>query len=217
MFFESMHPNWQVLLSGQKKALFEIEQRVLGTKEEITPALEHVMRAFYQDPHRIKLLIIGQDPYPTRGAAIGLAFAVGEGIALPASLKNLMTELKSDINKGVSANADLHKWVDQGVMLLNATLTTSVGVSEAHKNYGWDLFTAAAVKALDEYLDGKLVCLSLGLSARKTSKVISKGFIIEATHPSPLSAHRGFFGSKIFSRVNLSLIELGLEPIDWSC
>ncbi len=217
MFFESMHPKWQLLLADQEQGLFEIEQRVLSTKEEITPTLENVMRAFHQDPAQIRLLVIGQDPYPTRGAAVGLAFAVGNGFPLPGSLRNLMTELRSDMNDEVSANANLERWVNQGVFLLNTTLTTNVGVSEAHKNYGWDSFTASAVKALDEHLNGRFVCLSLGLSARKTSKVIAKGLVIEATHPSPLSAHRGFFGSKIFSRVNLSLRELGLEPIDWSC
>ena len=201
----------------QKQLLLDIEEKVLLAPEEITPPQEKVMRAFQEDPSKIKLLVIGQDPYPTRGAAVGLAFAVGENNPLPASLRNLMAELKTDLNQEVTSGADLEKWVDQGVMLLNSSLTTIVGESEAHKHLGWDKFTSAAVRALDDYRDGKLVCLSLGLSAKKLSKEITKGIVVEATHPSPLSAHRGFFGSKIYSRVNLSLKDLGLEAIDWSC
>ena len=217
MFFESMHPIWQKLLQPQKRLLIEIEEKVLSASEQITPPLEKVMRAFQRDPDSIKLLIIGQDPYPTKGAAVGLAFAVGANQPLPASLRNLMAELKTDINQNVTCDGDLEKWVEQGVMLLNSSLTTVVGLSEAHKHLGWDRFTTAAVRALDDYRDGKLVCLSLGLSARKLSKEIFKGVVVEATHPSPLSANRGFFGSKIYSRVNSSLKDLGVEPIDWSC
>jgi uracil-DNA glycosylase len=217
MFFEALHPIWQHLLSDQKALLEEIEGKLLAIEDEVTPALENIMRAFSKNPKEIKVLIIGQDPYPTEGVAVGLAFAVSEGTAMPGSLRNLMLELKNDINMGVAASGKIESWVEQGVFLLNTSLTTAVGTPNAHEKLGWDRFTGATIAVLDRYLEGKLVCLSLGANAKKLSREVRQGIVIEATHPSPLSAHRGFFGSKVFSRVNLALQKLEIEPIDWSC
>jgi uracil-DNA glycosylase len=126
-----------------------------------------------------------------------------------------MKELESDL-PGVSATADLAKWSNQGVMLLNSALTTVVGTSGAHQKI-WHEFTEVAITALDQARAGKLVCLSLGLEAKKLADLVKFGEVVYAPHPSPLSAHRGFFGSRIYSRVNQTLSDQGQEPIDWSC
>jgi uracil-DNA glycosylase len=147
--------------------------------------------------------------------ACGLAFANAPGTKTPQSLKNLMKELQSDL-PGVSSSADVAKWSKQGVMLLNSALTTEVGTSGSHQSL-WRKFIEDAVSALDKARAGKLVCLSLGLEAKKLAAFVELGEIVYAPHPSPLSAHRGFFGSKIYSRVNQALSDQGQQPIDWSC
>jgi uracil-DNA glycosylase len=173
------------------------------------------MRAFELPIAKVRVLLLGQDPYPTQGIACGLAFANALGTKTPQSLKNLMKELESDL-PGVSATADLAKWSDQGVMLLNSALTTVVGTSGAHQKI-WREFTEVAITALDKARAGKLVCLSLGLEAKKLADLVEFGEVVYAPHPSPLSAHRGFFGSRIYSRVNQALSDQDQEPIDWSC
>jgi uracil-DNA glycosylase len=173
------------------------------------------MRAFELPVEKIRVLLLGQDPYPADGMACGLAFANAPGTKTPQSLKNLMKELESDL-PGVSALADLSKWSNQGVMLLNSALTTEVGTSGSHQSL-WKKFIEDTVSTLDQARAGQLVCLSLGLEAKKLAAFVELGEIVYASHPSPLSAHRGFFGSKIYSRVNQALSDQGQEPIDWSC
>lgn len=209
-----MDPSWQQLLAGQRGLLDTIESQVIDLENLIPPA-HLVMRAFENPVSNIRVLIIGQDPYPTKGLACGLAFAVSEQSKRPQSLKNLMKELAADIAPE-SVNGQLQNWVEQGVLLLNASLTTEVGVSGAHQGL-WREFIVAAITALDEKLAGKLVCLSLGEQARKLSSLLKNAAVVQAVHPSPLSASRGFFGSKIYSRVNDQLIQRGLRAIDWSC
>jgi uracil-DNA glycosylase len=157
-------------------------------------------------------LLIGQDPYPTKDVACGLAFAVSDASKKPQSLKNLMKELATDLPK-VSNSGQLDSWSAQGVMLLNSALTTIVGAPGAHAKI-WIGFTKTVIEQLDS---SSLICLSLGEHAKKLSAAIVQGEVIQATHPSPLSASRGFFGSRIYSRVNLALQAKGLAPIDWSC
>lgn len=214
MLFGSMHPSWQELLAHSQALLDEIESKLLFDSST-TPPKQVVMRAFEKPVQSIKVLLIGQDPYPTEGVACGLAFAVSKGSKMPQSLKNLMKELASDIPEA-SHRGELSCWSDQGVMLLNSALTTSIGSPGAHAKT-WSSFTSSVIKSLDAELAGKLVCLSLGDHAKKLSKEITLGQVIQATHPSPLSASRGFFGSKIYSRVNQALSERSLAPIDWSC
>lgn len=209
-----MHPSWQELLAHSQALLDEIESKLLFDSST-TPPKQVVMRAFEKPVQSIKVLLIGQDPYPTEGVACGLAFAVSKGSKMPQSLKNLMKELASDIPEA-SHRGELSCWSDQGVMLLNSALTTSIGSPGAHAKT-WSSFTSSVIKSLDAELAGKLVCLSLGDHAKKLSKEITLGQVIQATHPSPLSASRGFFGSKIYSRVNQALSERSLAPIDWSC
>ena len=214
MFFEAMDQSWQRLLEPRKDLLYRIEQE-LSNLQNLTPNQNQVMRAFESPVAKVRVLVLGQDPYPTEGMACGLAFANAPGTKTPQSLKNLMKELESDL-PGVSATADLAKWSDQGVMLLNSALTTVVGTSGAHQKI-WREFTEVAITALDQARAGKLVCLSLGLEAKKLADLVEFGKVVYAPHPSPLSAHRGFFGSRIYSRVNLALSDQDQEPIDWSC
>jgi uracil-DNA glycosylase len=214
MFFESMDQSWQRLLAPSKDLLDGIDKELSGI-ENLTPSRNQVMRAFELPVENIRVILLGQDPYPTEGMACGLAFANAPGTKTPQSLKNLIKELQSDL-PGVSALADLSKWSNQGVMLLNSALTTEVGTSGSHQSL-WRKFIEDTVSALDQARAGKLVCMSLGLEAKKLASFVELGEVVYAPHPSPLSAHRGFFGSKIYSRVNQALSDQGQEPIDWSC
>ena len=214
MFFESMDQSWQRLLAPSRELLDEIEQQLDATPN-LTPGRNQVMRAFELPVEDIRVLLLGQDPYPADGMACGLAFANAPGTKTPQSLKNLMKELQSDL-PGVSASADLTNWSKRGVMLLNSALTTVVGSSGSHQGL-WRKFIEDAVSSLDQARVGKLVCLSLGLEAKKLAGLVELSDVVYAAHPSPLSAHRGFFGSRIYSRVNQALSDQGQEPIDWSC
>ncbi len=206
-----MHPSWQARLSASKDLLTEIEAQLIS-EQQITPPPALVMRAFQEPFESVKVLLVGQDPYPTKDVACGLAFAVSDASRQPQSLKNLMKELAADLSQ-VSNSGQLDRWSAQGVMLLNSALTTTIGAPGAHAKI-WIGFTKAVIGQLDS---SSLVCLSLGEHAKKLSALIVEGEVIQATHPSPLSASRGFFGSRIYSRVNSALQAKGLAPIDWSC
>ena len=218
MFFEAMHPTWQSWLVQLKPALDAIEDKVLE-ETQVTPALNQVMRAFETDPANLKVVILGQDPYPTKGDAIGLAFAMNADSKMPRSLVNIMKELESDLGVEIKAQADLTRWTDQGVLLLNRTLTTQIGKAGAHSKLGWDEFTSAALRELANRND--MVFILWGAAAIELGRQIAAGankrcVLIESIHPSPLSAYRGFFGSRPFSKTNEHLVALGLEPVDWS-
>jgi uracil-DNA glycosylase len=217
MFFESMHPIWQGWLSKQQPMLEDIEQRVKDDPQ-VTPELNLVMRAFEVDPTKIKVVLIGQDPYPTKGDAIGLAFAMNPERKMPRSLVNIVKELEADLGIKVLSEADLSKWAEQGVLLLNRTLTTQIGKAGAHSDLGWDSFTKAALTELAKR--NKLVFVLWGSPAislgREVAQASANSRLVESAHPSPLSAYRGFFGSKPFSKTNEHLVALGLEPVDWS-
>jgi len=217
MFFESMHPIWQGWLSKQQPMLEDIEQRVKDNPQ-VTPELNLVMRAFEVDPTKIKVVLIGQDPYPTKGDAIGLAFAMNPEHKMPRSLVNIVNELEADLGIKVLSDADLSKWAEQGVLLLNRTLTTQIGKAGAHSDLGWDSFTKAALIELAKR--NKLVFVLWGSPAislgREVAQSSANSRLVESVHPSPLSAYRGFFGSKPFSKTNAHLVALGLEPVDWS-
>lgn len=214
MLFDAMHPSWQKILARAETELNEIEKQ-LSFDTRSTPSKPAVMRAFERPVQSVRVVLIGQDPYPTEGVACGLAFAVSPGQKHPQSLKNLMKELASDI-PDVTTGGELSSWSNQGVLLFNSALTTSIGNPGAHAKM-WSGFSSFVIKALDEKLSGKLVCLSLGAHAKKLSGEITLGEVIQAAHPSPLSASRGFFGSRIFSRVNHALEQRAIAPIDWSC
>jgi uracil-DNA glycosylase len=176
------------------------------------PSEKNIFAAFYKEPNLIRVLIVGQDPYPNPDYANGLAFSVSQGITqLPASLKNIYKELESDL--GIKRNSgDLSDWANQGVLLINRCLTVEPGKSGSHTDIGWQVFTESVIKYCA--INGALGIL-WGNEAQKLSHYFSKDDLFESVHPSPLSAYRGFFGSKPFSKVNKRLKEKNLEPIKW--
>lgn len=214
MLFELMHPSWQALLGQHKDLLLSIERKVLSSPD-FTPAPSKVMRALETPVDEVRVLFLGQDPYPTKEVACGLAFANSPGTKAPPSLRNLMRELEADLPK-VTASGEVSKWANQGVLLLNSSLTTRIGVSGAHQKI-WREFTTEALVLLARARSEKFVSVCLGREAKKLADSVKLTEIVYAPHPSPLSAHRGFFGSKIYSRVNKTLVDKGEEPIDWSC
>ena len=217
MFFEQMHPSWQQALAGQRDLLDQIEASV-STDAAVTPAMPLVMRAFEQSVDSVRVLLVGQDPYPSAGHAIGLSFAVAPEVSpLPRSLQNMMRELRDDLGRGVSNGGDLQRWSSQGVMLLNRHLTTSSGTSAAHFDAGWSRFTDAAITVLNRARGRKMVAILWGNEAITLQRLLTDVQVVSSAHPSPLSARRGFFGSKPFSKTNEALKFVGEQPIDWSC
>lgn len=166
---------------------------------------------------KVKVVIIGQDPYHEPGQAMGLSFSVPEGIAMPPSLLNIFKEIENDLGKPMPANGDLTRWAEQGVLLLNATLTVRAHMANSHQKLGWDVFTDAAIKALSSQRQG-LVYMLWGGYARSKRYLIDQqhNLVLESVHPSPLSANRGgWFGMHQFSRCNAYLTSKGQQPIDW--
>ena len=183
----------------------------------IYPEPKNIFRAFDMCPFdKVKVVILGQDPYHGAKQANGLSFAVHENISLPPSLQNLFKEIKSDLGIKPISNGDLSRWAKQGVLLLNATLTVRTSTPGSHQNKGWEEFTDAAIKALSEQREN-IVFILWGNYARKKGEHIdrSKHLVIESAHPSPFSAYNGFFGSRPFSKTNKYLKDKGLEEIDW--
>lgn len=174
-----------------------------------TPSRERIFRAFQAPLDEIKVLIVGQDPYPAPGVADGLAFSSAKG-DIPASLRNIYRELSSDIGCPIPTSGDLSRWMSEGVMLLNRSLTTEIGSSDAHKVLRWREFTFSVAQLLSER---DVVAILWGKQAQELSKLFR--YRIESTHPSPLSAYRGFFGSRPFSQANRRLQELGRTEINW--
>ncbi|MGM1064649.1 uracil-DNA glycosylase [Saccharothrix sp. Mg75] len=179
------------------------------------PAGENVLRAFQQPFHSVRVLIVGQDPYPTPGHAVGLSFSVSpETRPIPKSLNNIYTEYTSDLGHPKPSNGDLTPWAEQGVLLLNRALTVQPGKSNSHRNKGWEPVTEQAIKALAAR-DTPLVAVLWGSQARALKPMLAPYPCVESVHPSPLSASGGFFGSKPFSKVNALLEQQGAEPVDW--
>ncbi len=186
-------------------------------QHQILPDAADVMNAFRYTPlELVRVVILGQDPYPTPGHAHGLCFSVRRGVALPASLRNIYRELQSDLGIPPARHGYLEAWARQGVFLLNTVLTVRAGSPNSHKGKGWEEFTDAALSAVNK-LDRKVVFLLWGAHAKQKVKLIDqkKHAVITGVHPSPMSADNGFFGSKPFSKVNEALEDAGLPPIDW--
>lgn len=175
----------------------------------------NVLRAFAEPMADVKVLITGQDPYPTPGHAMGLSFSTAPDVRpLPRSLSNIYAELESDLGIPRAATGDLTPWAGQGVLLLNRVLTVRSGVTGSHRRKGWEAVTEQAIRALVAR-EKPLVAVLWGRDAQGLSPMLGATPRIESAHPSPLSASRGFFGSKPFSRVNVLLAEQGAEPVDW--
>lgn len=208
--FLHVHSSWQEILDPLKPEVDQILESI--SRQDVTPDFSRIFAACEMDLNSVKCVIVGQDPYPTRGNAQGLAFSVGKEVApLPASLKNIFAELVTDIGTNYPQNGDLTSWRDHGVLLLNRVLTTRVGESNAHSNIGWQKITSAIASAA---ADNGAIGVLWGKSAQELSPFFRQN--IQSVHPSPLSAYRGFFGSKPFSRVNQLLESDGKQAIDWS-
>jgi uracil-DNA glycosylase len=211
-FREQLHPSWRKLLQADLTLLDEIEEKI--ALEKYLPKHSLVMRALSYDFSAAKVLILGQDPYPSPIYPTGLAFSVpSDVVKIPSSLKNIFKELHSDLNIYPCGSGDLSPWANQGVVLLNRTLTCRSGESNSHLELGWRVFTERCVALL---ADAGVIAILWGNSAQECSKYFAADKLITSPHPSPLSAHRGFFGSRPFSRTNTALIVEGKEAIDWS-
>ena len=180
------------------------------------PAGDHIFRAFQRPLKDVRVLIVGQDPYPTPGHPIGLSFAVDAHVRpLPPSLRNIYQELGTDLGLTMPAHGDLTAWADRGVMLLNRVLTVRPGEAASHRGRGWEEVTVCAIDALARR-GGPLAAILWGRDAQSLKASLGPVPWVESVHPSPLSAHRGFFGSRPFSRVDRLLEEQGGQPVDWS-
>ena len=185
--------------------------------KKVFPHPKNVFRAFDECPfEKVRVVIIGQDPYHGIGQAHGLCFSVPAGIKIPPSLSNIYKEIENDLGITMPSSGDLTSWAKQGVLLLNATLTVEVHKAGSHQKRGWEEFTDQAIKTLSNKREN-LVFLLWGAYAQNKSELIdeSKHLILKAPHPSPLSAHRGFFGCKHFSKTNSFLKSKGISEIDW--
>lgn len=213
-----IHPSWAEALAPVEDriaALGDFLRAEVAAGRTYLPAGEHVLRAFSTPLDQVKVLIVGQDPYPTPGHPVGLSFSVAPGVRPPRSLQNIFTELVSDIGCDRPSDGDLSPWVDQGVMLLNRVLTVRPGDSGSHRRKGWETVTDRAIQALMER-DRPLVAILWGRDAQSLEPRLAGASIIASAHPSPMSADRGFFGSRPFSRANALLEQAGLAPVDWS-
>lgn len=217
-----LHPSWQAVIGDElhkpyMEALraFLKEEKAAG--KTIYPPGPLIFNAFNHTPfEQVRVVIIGQDPYHGPGQAHGLSFSVPKGVALPPSLQNIFKEISGDLNIKMSGSGDLTPWADQGVLLLNATLTVQEANAGSHQNKGWERFTDAAIAALNGHREG-LVFVLWGSYAQKKGDMIDthRHLVLKSVHPSPLSAHRGFFGNHQFSKINEYLIQRGQAPINW--
>jgi uracil-DNA glycosylase len=191
--------------------LGEIEEifQTLGDKE-ITPSRQFVFSAFSLPITKVKVLILGQDPYPAKGIADGLAFSSGLADVIPASLRNIFKEYCEDLSYTVPSTNNLRPWLKEGVMLLNTSLTTEIGKRDTHKSLGWNNLISSVLLELSKR---DVVAILWGNTAKSAGSAFP--YKIESAHPSPLSAHRGFFGSKPFSSANEILLRLGKDSVNW--
>jgi uracil-DNA glycosylase len=208
--FDQLHPEWQKELERHRDLIEEIDTFVQG--REIAPAYDLIFRALTQPIGATRVVIFGQDPYPTQGHAHGLAFSVEASVSpLPPSLRNIYKELYSDLAI-VRTLGDLSDWQEQGVMLINRILSTDIGQSMAHSKSGWQEVTEAVAQTLGKR---NVIAVLWGNTAQELKKHFSPEDVVSSVHPSPLSAHRGFFGSSPFSQVNAKLVTKGYKEINW--
>ncbi len=199
------------------KKLYDAINAEYSSGRTIYPPSDDIFNAFHLTPlSQVKCVIIGQDPYHEPNQAHGLCFSVQPGVATPPSLVNIYKELETDMNCYVPNNGYLEKWAKQGVLMLNTILTVRAHQAFSHKDLGWQEFTDAVIRILNEQ-DRPIVYLLWGAPAGRKAEMLNnpKHLILKAPHPSPLSAYRGFFGCQHFSKANAFLVENGLEPIDW--
>ncbi|MGB6058350.1 MAG: uracil-DNA glycosylase [Microthrixaceae bacterium] len=218
----SAKTDWNPFLRDEFDKPYWIELQEFIRRERavraVYPPPESVFAAMHRTPlSDLKVVILGQDPYHGAGQANGLSFSVTRGVAIPPSLRNIFTELESDLGVPPPNHGCLDSWADNGVLLLNTTLTVRSGEAASHKGHGWETFTDLVIRTVSDHGQPSVFIL-WGASARKKRSLIdtARHTIIESAHPSPLSAHRGFFGSRPFSRANRALEAAGREPVDWA-
>ena len=217
----AINNDWLEALQGEfkksyYKKLFETVNEEYRTRQIFPPA-EDIFNAFHLTPlHKVKVVILGQDPYHNVGQAHGLCFSVKKGVDIPPSLVNIYKELHDDLGCTIPNHGCLTKWAKQGVLMLNTVLTVRAHQANSHRGIGWEEFTDAAIMALNSQ-DRPIVFILWGAPAQRKASMLNnpKHLILKAPHPSPLSAYRGFFGSKPFSKTNKFLEVNGIEPIDW--
>ena len=217
-----LHPSWQAMIGSEfdqpyMQNLKEFLQAEKSAGKTIYPPGPLIFNAFNHTPFdQVRVVIIGQDPYHGPGQAMGLSFSVPQSVKVPPSLVNIFKEIQQDLGLTMSGSGDLTPWADQGVLLLNATLTVEQAKAGSHQKKGWEQFTDAAIAALNAEREG-LVFVLWGSYAQKKGAVIdrTKHLVLESVHPSPLSAHRGFFGNRQFSTINDYLISRGEAPVNW--
>ncbi len=217
-----MEPGWKAILKDEFekpyfKNLVEFVRKEYASTTCFPPG-KQIFSAFNHTPFdEVKVVIIGQDPYHGTGQAHGLCFSVGKEVAMPPSLKNIFEEIRTDIGAPIPNNGNLQRWADQGVLLLNATLTVRAHQAGSHQNKGWEKFTDAVIEKLSTEREGLVFMLWGGPAKKKGAKVdSSKHLVLTSGHPSPLAANRGYwFGNKHFSKANEFLKEKGKVPINW--
>jgi uracil-DNA glycosylase len=216
---ELIDPGWARVLepvAGQVAAMGEFLRAETAAGRRYLPAGENVLRAFAAPFDDVRVLIVGQDPYPTPGHPIGLSFAVERSVRpIPRSLQNIYRELRDDLGIAPPPHGDLTAWTRQGVLLLNRVLTVQAGVSGSHRGKGWEAVTEAAIRALVAR-DRPLVAILWGRDAGTLRPLLGGTPVVASAHPSPLSASSGFFGSRPFSRANELLVAAGGAPVEWA-
>ena len=216
---ELVAPDWAEALApveGQVAAMGQFLRKEIAAGFSYLPSGENILRAFTLPLADVRVLILGQDPYPTPGHPVGLSFSVAPDVRpLPGSLRNIYRELEQDLGIPQAAHGDLTHWFDQGVLLLNRVLTVRPGAPASHRGKGWEQVTARAVEALAER-GGPLVAILWGRDAQSAGPMLREVPVIATAHPSPLSARSGFFGSRPFSAANRLLEQQGGAPIDWA-
>ena len=212
---ELVDPGWAQALAPVSSNIAAMGE-FLRSQGPYLPAGENVLRAFTYPFGAVRVLIVGQDPYPTPGHAVGLSFSVERDVRpVPRSLQNIYKELRDDLGIPVAPHGDLTAWAEHGVMLLNRVLTVKPGQAGSHRGKGWEVVTEAAIRALVAR-DQPLVAILWGRDAQSLAPMLGATPVIASAHPSPLSASGGFFGSRPFSRANAILESEGAEPINWS-
>lgn len=217
----AIEDTWKELLNDQFSSSYFLELKKFlieeKAKHRIYPPGNEIFNAFnLTPPGKVRVVILGHDPYHGNGQAHGLCFSVRHGITPPPSLKNIFKELKDDLDMPLPAHGNLENWARQGVLLLNATLTVRAGQAGSHQKRGWEIFTDAAITALSSEFRG-IVFLLWGRYAQAKETLIDKDkhHVLKAAHPSPFSAFNGFFGCRHFSKANKILVSQGKEPVDW--
>ena len=219
----TLPPAWQALLKDelQKPYWCSLEQRLGAAYESgaVYPPAQQLFAAFERTPPTcVRAVILGQDPYHEPGQANGLAFSVSRGVKLPPSLQNIYKELEADLGVPAAKSGDLTSWAQQGVFLLNTVLSVRAHAANSHKDFGWQSFTDAVIAALAERPQPVAFVL-WGAQAQKKAALVEKSpyprLVLQSPHPSPLSAYRGFFGSRPFSQINAFLVSYGFSPVDW--